>query len=235
MLLLPLCGQARPWFWFSKRTSSVAGLALCLVAFSRASLVVLFCGENGTAVLSTELWLWALIPAWWIERQSSQIKQKSQVRSRKLEISSGKSEVGSQKSEIRSSHFVKSEVWSLIYEVLNLKSEVGSRKSEVWSWKSEVRRRKTPLGFRNLRSGSIFVSLCNNNPAGKAKRNLAVAVRKNVREPLKLGLISWGYDLPFPWFFPRPLLPCVTDWAHADMWSTSAIPLWNTWHHHSKR
>ena len=35
--------------------SSVAGLALCLVAFSRASLVVLFCGENGTAVLSTEL------------------------------------------------------------------------------------------------------------------------------------------------------------------------------------
>ena len=54
-LLLPLCDQARPWFRFSKRTSSVAGLALCLVAFSRASLVVLFCGENGTAVLSTEL------------------------------------------------------------------------------------------------------------------------------------------------------------------------------------
>ena len=54
-LLLPLCDQARPWFQFFKRTSSVAGLALCLVAFSRASLVVLFCGENGTAVLSTEL------------------------------------------------------------------------------------------------------------------------------------------------------------------------------------
>ena len=78
VLLLPLCGQARPWFWFSKRTSSVAGLALCLVAFSRASLVVLFCGENGTAVLSTELWLWALIPAWWIERQSSQTEESSQ-------------------------------------------------------------------------------------------------------------------------------------------------------------
>ena len=55
VLLLPLCDQARPWFRFSKRTSSVAGLALCLVAFSRACLVVLFCGENGTAVLSTEL------------------------------------------------------------------------------------------------------------------------------------------------------------------------------------
>ena len=38
----------------------------------------------------------------------------------------------------------------------------------------------------NLRSGSIFVSPCNNIPAGKAKRKpiLAVAVRENVREPL---------------------------------------------------
>ena len=34
---------------------SINGLALCLVVFSRASLVFLFCGENGTAVLSTEL------------------------------------------------------------------------------------------------------------------------------------------------------------------------------------
>jgi len=33
----------------------VAGLALCLVAFTRATLVVLCCGENGTAVLSIEL------------------------------------------------------------------------------------------------------------------------------------------------------------------------------------
>ena len=32
----------------------------------------------------------------------------------------------------------------------------------------------------NLGSGSIFVSLCNNIPAGKAKRILAVAVRGNV-------------------------------------------------------
>ena len=36
-----------------------------------------------------------------------------------------------QKSEIRSSNFVKSEVWSLKYEVLRLKSEVWSRKAEV--------------------------------------------------------------------------------------------------------
>ena len=121
VLLLPLCDQARPWFRFSKRTSSLAGLALCLVAFSRASLVALFCGENGTAVLSTELWLWALIPAWWIERQSSLTKessQKSEVRTRKLEIRSGKSEVGSGKWEIRSR-----------------KSEVGSQNSEVGSEK----------------------------------------------------------------------------------------------------
>ena len=149
--LLPLCDQARPWFRFSKRTSSVAGLALCFVAFSRASLLVLCCGENGTAVLSTELWLWALIPAWWIERQSSHTEessQKSEVGNRKSEVRSGKWEVGSgkwevrrsshsalslngQKSEIRSSHFVKSEVWSFKYEVLNLKSEVGSLKLEV--------------------------------------------------------------------------------------------------------
>ena len=124
VLLLPLCDQARPWFRFSKRTSSLAGLALCLVVFSRASLVVLFCGENGTAVLSTELWLWALIPAWWIERQSSlteESSQKSEVRTRKLEIRSGKSEVGNGKSEVGSG-----------------KSEVGNRRSEVRSGKSKV-------------------------------------------------------------------------------------------------
>ena len=131
VLLLPLCDQARPWFRFSKRTSSVAGLALCLVAFSRATLVVLFCGENGTAVLSTELWLWALIPAWWIERQSSlteESSQKSEVRTRKLEIRSGKSEVGSGKSEVGSG-----------------KSEVGNRRSEVRSGKSEVRSGKSKV------------------------------------------------------------------------------------------
>ena len=127
--LLPLCDQARPWFRFSKRTSSVAGLALCLVAFSRASLVVLFCGENGTAILSTELWLWALIPAWWIERQSSHTEessQKSEVGNRKSEVRSGKWEVGSGKWEVRrSSHsalslngqkseiFALCQVWSL--------------------------------------------------------------------------------------------------------------------------
>ena len=129
VLLLPLCDQARPWFRFSKRTSSVAGLALCLVAFSRASLVVLFCGENGTAVLSTELWLWALIPAWWIERQSSQTEESSQ----KSEVGNQKWEIGSRKSEIRNPDFALCHVWSLKFEVwsLNLKSEVGSRKSQV--------------------------------------------------------------------------------------------------------
>ena len=32
VLLFPLCDQARPWFGFSSRTSSVAGLAFFLVA-----------------------------------------------------------------------------------------------------------------------------------------------------------------------------------------------------------
>ena len=39
VLLLPLCNQARPRFRFSTRTSSVVGLALCLVAFTRATLI----------------------------------------------------------------------------------------------------------------------------------------------------------------------------------------------------
>ena len=169
-----------------------------------AGLDVRFCVENGTAVLSTERWLWALIHAWWIERQSSlteESSQRSQVRTRKLEVRSrkleirsgklevgsgkwevgrgksevgnGKSEVGSRKSEVRtvgsgkwkvrrsshsalllngqksetqSSHFVKSEVWSLKSEVWSWKSEVGSRKSEVGSWKSEVGSRKSEVG-----------------------------------------------------------------------------------------
>ena len=51
VLLLPLCDQARPWFWFASRTSLVAGLASCLVACTiRITLVVLYRGENGTAV-----------------------------------------------------------------------------------------------------------------------------------------------------------------------------------------
>ena len=44
----------------------------------------------------------------------------------------------------------------------------------------------------NLRSGSIFVSLCNklhSGGQGETKTILAVAVRENVWEPLKLGLI----------------------------------------------
>ena len=117
-----------------------------LTPFSRASLVVLFCGENGTAVLSTELWLWALIPAWWIERQSSQTEesiQKSEVGNQKWKIGSRKSEVGSRKWEIRSR---KSEVGSQKSEVGSGRSEglaiqlwvrtLSSLKSEVWSMKS---------------------------------------------------------------------------------------------------
>ena len=48
VLLLPLCDYAMPWFRFSTQTSLVAGLALCLVAFTRATLFVLYRGENGT-------------------------------------------------------------------------------------------------------------------------------------------------------------------------------------------
>ena len=40
VLLLPLCDQARLWLRFSTRNSLVAALALCLVAFTRATLVV---------------------------------------------------------------------------------------------------------------------------------------------------------------------------------------------------
>ena len=43
VLLFPLCDQARPWFWFSMRTLSVAGLAFFLVATTRATLVI--CSE----------------------------------------------------------------------------------------------------------------------------------------------------------------------------------------------
>ena len=44
VLLFPLCDQARPWFRFSTRTSSVAGLAFFLVAATRATLVI--CSAN---------------------------------------------------------------------------------------------------------------------------------------------------------------------------------------------
>ena len=62
----------------------------------------------------------------------------------------------------------------------------------VVTWLLEICRLRFLLKTCHLRSGSIFVSLCNNIPAGKAKRKpiLAVAVRENVWEPLKFGLIS---------------------------------------------
>ena len=43
VLLFPVCDQARPWFRFSTRTSSVAGLAFFLVTATRATLVI--CSE----------------------------------------------------------------------------------------------------------------------------------------------------------------------------------------------
>ena len=70
--------------------------------------------------------------------------------------------------------------------------------SGKYPWIRQKEQKNYPCQFPrnvlcNLRSGSIFVSLCNNIPAGKAKRK-AVAVRENVWEPLKLGLMS-GYVL----------------------------------------
>ena len=43
VLLFPLYDQARPWFRFSTRTSSVAGLAFFLVAATRATLYLVIC------------------------------------------------------------------------------------------------------------------------------------------------------------------------------------------------
>ena len=40
VLLFPICDHARPWFRFSTRASSVAELAFCLVALTRATLVI---------------------------------------------------------------------------------------------------------------------------------------------------------------------------------------------------
>ena len=56
VLSLPLSDQARKWFWFSTQTSSVTGLFLFLVAFTRATLVVLCCGENSKPFCPAELW-----------------------------------------------------------------------------------------------------------------------------------------------------------------------------------
>ena len=53
VLLFPLCDQARPWFRFSTRTSSVAGLAFFLVASTRATLVIC----SALSYLLCKLWL----------------------------------------------------------------------------------------------------------------------------------------------------------------------------------
>jgi len=96
--------------------------------------------------------------------------------------------------------------WPLLLSNVLVWIQNGSVKGIDYSRESETRarvkiipREKGETGrleSYNLRSRSIFVSLCNNIPAGKAKRKqiLAVAVRENVWEPLKLGLIS-GYSL----------------------------------------
>ena len=55
VLLLPLTVHSRPWFQFSMWTSSVARLALFLVAFTRATIVVLCRGENGKPFCLREL------------------------------------------------------------------------------------------------------------------------------------------------------------------------------------
>ena len=54
VIQFPLCDQTRPWFRFSTRTSSVAGLAFFLVASTRATLTsYLFC----SSYLFCKLWL----------------------------------------------------------------------------------------------------------------------------------------------------------------------------------
>ena len=140
VLLLPLCDQARPWFRFSKRTSSVAGLALCLVAFSRASLIAPFCGRRERY---SRPFHWALtlsINTCLVDRaaieQTEESSQKSEVGNQKWQIVSWKSEVGSRKWEVGSG-----------------KWEVGSGRFEgliiqLWVW--TVRNQKS--GVRTLSS-----------------------------------------------------------------------------------
>ena len=61
------CHLARPWFRFSTRTSSVAGLALYSVAFTRATLVVLFSWRERYSRSSYWALTLTLIPASRIE------------------------------------------------------------------------------------------------------------------------------------------------------------------------
>ena len=64
VLWFPLCDKARPWFRFSTRTSSVAGLAFFLVASTRATLVIcsalVICSVNCVYV---KCW-WRLVRFW---------------------------------------------------------------------------------------------------------------------------------------------------------------------------
>ena len=141
VLLLPLCDQTRPWFRFSKRTSSVAGLALCLVSFSRACRFScpLLCRE-----LYSRPFHWALtlsINTRVVDRAA--IEPNRRVES---EVGSYNSEVGSQKSEVGNQKW---EIGSRKWEVGSGKWEVESGKWEIRSRKWEVRSRKSEVGSEN--------------------------------------------------------------------------------------
>ena len=71
---LPLFDQVKPWFRFPKRTSSVAWLDLCLVAFTRTTSVNTRMADRAAIELDRGV--------------------KSEVGNRKSEIGSWKSEVG---------------------------------------------------------------------------------------------------------------------------------------------
>ena len=112
VLLLPLCGQARPWFWFSKRTSSVAGLALCLVAFSRAITCSLLWRERYSRPFH-----WALtssINTRVVDRTAIEPNRRvKSVGSWKSVVGNRKSEVRNQKYGVRTLSSLKSEVWCM--------------------------------------------------------------------------------------------------------------------------
>ena len=111
VLLLPLCDQRKPWFRFSKRTSSVAGLALCLVAFTRATLLKCSLLWRERYSRSSRSFYWALtlsINTRVADGAAIEPDRGGQVGSRKSEVRSQKVKVGSwnrksnQKSEVRS-------------------------------------------------------------------------------------------------------------------------------------
>ena len=74
--------------------------------------------------------------------------------------------------------------------------------------------------INNLRSGSIFVSLWKLHSGGHGEtKMLALAVRENVWEPLKLGLIS-GYTAEITWSCLLSLWINKTQREHVPFWRT---------------